>query len=67
MFEFLAFIQSPEQHQVVWRDGELFIASIHGTDDGQVPASPAREGGEQTIPTRIEPDRILLPTSPINS
>ena len=67
MFEFLAFIQSPEQYQAVWRDGELFITRIHGTDERQVPAGPTLEGGEQTIPMTIEPDRILQPTTPASA
>lgn len=28
MFEFLAFLEDPQQYQVSWRDGELFIARV---------------------------------------
>ena len=28
MFEFLAFIENPQEYEVSWRDGVLFIARI---------------------------------------
>ena len=28
MFEFLAFLENPQQYELTWRDGELFIARI---------------------------------------
>lgn len=36
MVEFLAFIQDPQRHRVIWRDGELFIASVHETSDSKI-------------------------------